>query len=131
MQILTHYFGRACYWSDVPTNPQQVANEECDMTCAGGPSQWCGGPNRLIGYQHINWFDPSRAQPAKAMGWYLDVLGRLQVTVKDWLNLLEQLRDEQVNGMKLRRQVTPLMQATNAVRSLIKSTVDKLGMMYP
>ncbi len=112
-------------------NPQQVADEECDMTCAGNPSQWCGGANRLIGYEDINWFDPSRAQLAEAMGWYLDILVRLRYAVEQWLNLLDQVHEEQEqgNGMKLRSRVTPLVQAANTARALVNSILDELGMM--
>jgi hypothetical protein len=60
-------YGRECYCgSHIATNSESADLEDCSMACAGDPTAYCGGPNRLELFMNPDIVGGQPEQPAAA-----------------------------------------------------------------
>ncbi|KAJ6258332.1 hypothetical protein Dda_6372 [Drechslerella dactyloides] len=62
--------GKECWCSDVITNNRQPGQSGCTTSCAGDPSQSCGGGSRIGIHQYNDW-EPTTL-PQEVQGWHYD-----------------------------------------------------------
>lgn len=135
-------FSGECYWGDfLSATPQQVADQECAMPCAGDTAELCGGDGGLVGYEDPAWIELSRQQLSDALGWYLDVLAQLREAVQEWEDALERLIEQQTGqpperrdmGARLameKRQLEPLVAAVQAANARVVQLANQFSTSF-
>ena len=118
-----------CFWGEIPRAVENVALADCDMKCGGDQKTLCGGGNRVLVYENVNWVNPTRVALANAINAYMQAVvdySKLQTVAR---NLL---RDLVIGAPGRKRQpASPTLEAGFQLKRKIRNFLEVLAVKAP
>ncbi|KAL4868867.1 hypothetical protein BDV12DRAFT_196846 [Aspergillus spectabilis] len=86
-------FGSQCFVGNTLHGSDQFPDSDCNMICAGNPSELCGDSGRIQVYEDSTWSDPTVEELAEAVRQYSATVEEVRSALADYRRIMADLEE--------------------------------------